>query len=132
VVDDSPVNLLICQHILEREGATVSTARDGREAVERLRADPSGFDLVLMDVHMPGLDGNAATRLIRGELGLRSLPVVALTASGLVAERQGAFEAGMNDFIGKPFDAERLVRTVVRGVERGLGRQAAALSTDGG
>ena len=130
VVDDSPVNLLICQHILEREGAKVSTARDGREAVERLRADPAAFDLVLMDVHMPGLDGNAATRLIRGELGLSTLPVVALTASGLLAERQGAFEAGMNDFIGKPFDAERLIRTVVRGVERGLGRQAATLSAD--
>jgi CheY-like chemotaxis protein len=126
VVDDGPVNLLICQHILEREGAQVSVARDGREAVERLRASPEAYDLVLMDVHMPSLDGNQATRLIRGELGQKDLPVIALTASALVAERQGAFEAGMNDFIGKPFDPERLVRTVLRGVERARARAAAA------
>ena len=120
-VDDSPVNLLICQHLLEREGAQLSLARDGHEALERLRAGPHDFDAVLMDVHMPGLDGNEATRRIRGELGLANLPVIALTASALAEERQGAFEAGMNDFIGKPFDAERLVRTVWRGVERARG-----------
>jgi len=65
------------------------------------------------------LDGNAATRLIRGELGLVALPVIALTASALVAERLRAFEAGMNDFVSKPFDAEVLMRTVRRCVERG-------------
>ncbi|HEY2256876.1 MAG TPA: CHASE domain-containing protein [Variovorax sp.] len=126
VVDDTAVNLLICQHILEREGARVGVARDGREAVERLRAGPADFDLVLMDVHMPVLDGMGATRLIRDELGLAALPVIALTASALVAERQGAFEAGMNDFIGKPFDAERLIRAVLRGVERARAGAVAA------
>ncbi|MES1265667.1 MAG: response regulator, partial [Variovorax sp.] len=92
--------------------------KDGREAVEKLRAAPAAFDVVLMDVHMPVLDGNEATRLIRGELGLVALPVIALTASALVAERLRAFEAGMNDFVSKPFDAEVLMRTVRRCVER--------------
>ncbi|MDM0048695.1 PAS domain S-box protein [Variovorax sp. J22R115] len=122
VADDSAVNLEVCQHILEREGAQVSVALDGREAVETLRRSPQTFDLVLMDVQMPTLDGNEATRMIRSELGLRALPVVALTASALVAERDRALEAGMNDFISKPFDAEVLVRTVRRCVERARGR----------
>ncbi len=122
VVDDSPVNLLVCQSILVRAGAEVSLAKDGREAVEKLRADPAAFDVVLMDVHMPALDGNEATRLIRGELGLIALPVIALTASALVAERLRAFEAGMNDFVSKPFDAEVLLRTVRRCVDQCAGR----------
>ncbi|MGJ7509019.1 PAS domain S-box protein [Variovorax sp. GT1P44] len=122
VVDDSAVNLEVCRHILEREGAQVTVASNGREAVETLRNGRGAFDLVLMDVHMPMLDGNEATRLIRGELGLTVLPVVALTASALVAERERALEAGMNDFVSKPFDAEALVRTVRRCVERARGR----------
>lgn len=121
VVDDGPVNLLVCQSILARAGAQVGLAKDGREAVDMLRAGPGSFDLVLMDVHMPVLDGNEATRLIRRELGLAALPVIALTASALVAERERAFEAGMNDFVSKPFDAEALVRTVRRWVERARG-----------
>ncbi|VTU18244.1 Autoinducer 2 sensor kinase/phosphatase LuxQ [Variovorax sp. SRS16] len=118
VVDDSPVNLEVCQHILQRQGAQVSLARDGREAVERLRATPEAFDVVLMDIHMPTLDGNEATRLIRRELGLAQLPVIALTASALVAERERALEAGMTDFISKPFDAQALIRSVRRYAQR--------------
>ncbi len=124
VVDDSPVNLEVCRHILEREGAQVATAQDGREAVELLRKARANVDIVLMDVHMPVLDGHEATRVIRGELGL-ALPVVALTASALVAERERALAAGMNDFITKPFDAEALIRSVRRNVERVQGRLVA-------
>lgn len=127
VVDDSPVNLEVCQHILEREGAQVGVASDGREAVERLRVEPQGFDAVLMDVHMPVLDGNEATRRIRSELGIQVLPVIALTASALIAERERALEAGMNDFITKPFDAEALVRTVRRCAERARGRRVSTM-----
>lgn len=114
VVDDSPVNLEVCQSILERDGAEVHLATDGHEAVEMLRANGQAFGLVLMDVHMPTLDGIEATRLIRDELGLDKLPVIALTASALVADRERALDAGMNDFISKPFDAEALVRAVRR------------------
>ncbi|MEO5737550.1 MAG: response regulator [Variovorax sp.] len=80
------------------------------------------FDLVLMDVQMPMLDGNEATRLIRRELGL-SLPVIALTASALVAERERAFEAGMDDFVSKPFDVEALIRCVRGYADRAQGRR---------
>ncbi|WP_431276101.1 Hpt domain-containing response regulator [Variovorax ureilyticus] len=126
VVDDSAINLDVCRHILEQEGARVSLASDGAQAVEQLRAAPD-VDAVLMDVHMPVLDGNEAARRIRGELGLRDLPVIALTASALIAERDRALEAGMTDFISKPFEVEALVRTVRRCLERVRGAQSAAL-----
>ncbi|MBO9649128.1 MAG: PAS domain S-box protein [Variovorax sp.] len=126
VVDDSQINLDVCRHILESEGARVSLASDGAEAVGRLRAAPGAFDAVLMDVHMPVLDGNEATRRIRGELGLRDLPVIALTASALVSERDRALDAGMTDFISKPFEVEALIRTVRRCVARVRGEQPAA------
>ncbi|SCK51996.1 PAS domain S-box-containing protein [Variovorax sp. HW608] len=128
VVDDSATNLDVCRHILEHEGARVSLASDGAQAVLQLRAAPDAVDAVLMDVHMPGLDGNEATRRIRGELGLRDLPVIALTASALIAERDRALEAGMTDFISKPFEVEALVRIVRRSVERVRGAQSAAQS----
>jgi CheY-like chemotaxis protein len=75
-----------------------------------------------MDVQMPVLDGNEATRRIRGELRLTVLPIIALTAGALVAERQRSLEAGMNDFISKPFDPQALIRKVRQVVEQVRGR----------
>ncbi|MCA6218858.1 PAS domain S-box protein [Ideonella sp. B7] len=117
VVDDSDINLEVARRILEREGAKVMACGNGREALERLRQQPEGFDAVLMDVQMPEMDGNEATRRLRGELGLTQLPVIALTAGALVAERQRALESGMTDFISKPLDPQALIRTLRRRVE---------------
>jgi CheY-like chemotaxis protein/HPt (histidine-containing phosphotransfer) domain-containing protein/two-component sensor histidine kinase len=121
VVDDSDINLEVAQRILERQGATVSTCSDGLAALEHIRAHPHLLDIVLMDVQMPVLDGNEATRRIRNELQLNLLPIVALTAGALVGERQRALEAGMNDFISKPFDPQVLIRKVRRLVEGARG-----------
>jgi CheY-like chemotaxis protein len=77
---------------------------DGRSALAHLRTRRQHVDLVLMDVQMPALDGNEVTRRIRRELRLDALPIVALTAGALVGERQRSFDAGMNDFVSKPFD----------------------------
>ncbi|MFG6488207.1 ATP-binding protein [Roseateles sp. BYS78W] len=121
VADDSPINLEVAQRILEDEGAQVTLAQDGALAVERLRAGPQGFDAVLMDVQMPVLDGLAAARCIRTELGLRELPILALTAGALLSERQRALEAGMNDFVSKPFDPSALVLLLRQHVERARG-----------
>ena len=118
-VDDSDINLEVAKRILELEGARVQLAADGQEAFERLRADPFGFDVVLMDVKMPILDGLAATARIRGELGLADLPIIALTAAALSSERRRALAAGMDDFILKPFDAQDLVSSILRHVELG-------------
>ncbi|MEY2687711.1 MAG: hypothetical protein RL375_1909 [Pseudomonadota bacterium] len=114
VVDDSDINLDVTRRILELEGAQVGLASNGQEAIERLHADPAAFDLVLMDVQMPVLDGHDATRLIRLEPALLRLPIVALTAGGLSSERQRAVDAGMDDFIVKPFGAHELVTSILR------------------
>ncbi len=116
LVDDSDINLDVTKRILELHGAQLQLANNGLEACERLRKQPYDFDVVLMDVQMPLLDGYQATRYIRAELGLVDLPIVALTAGALSSERQRAVAAGMDDFIIKPFDAPTLISTILRHV----------------
>jgi PAS domain S-box-containing protein len=130
VVDDSNINLEVAQRILEKQGATVTTCSDGLAALEHVRVHHQILDVVLMDVQMPSLDGNEATRRIRGELQLKTLPIVALTAGALVGERQRALEAGMNDFISKPFDPQALIRKVRRLVEGARGEPIAMVILD--
>jgi CheY-like chemotaxis protein len=113
-VDDAPLNLLIVQRLLEHEGAICVTAGDGLQALQRLQADPVGFDVVLMDVQMPALDGIEATRRLRAEPALARLPVIAVTAGALLSQREAALQAGMNDFLAKPFDLEALVALLLR------------------
>jgi PAS domain S-box-containing protein len=130
VVDDSDINLEVAQRILENQGATVKTCSDGLAALEHVRAHHQLLDIVLMDVQMPVLDGNEATRRIREELQLTTLPIVALTAGALVVERQRALEAGMNDFISKPFDPQALIRKVRRLVEKARGEPISMVILD--
>ncbi len=117
-VDDSDINLEVAKRILERQGASVRLAADGQEAFDCLKAEPDGFDVVLMDVQMPRMDGLTATRLIRVALGLADLPIIALTAGALSSERSKAIVAGVNDFITKPFDPLGLVRSIRDQVRR--------------
>jgi len=131
VVDDSDINLEVAQRILQSQGATVVTRMDGSAAVEYVRANHQSLDLVLMDVQMPVLDGNEATRRIRNELELPSLPIVALTAGALVGERQRSIDAGMNDFVSKPFDPLVLIRKVRRLVEQARGSPIPMMILDG-
>ena len=125
VVDDNDINLLVAQRILERQGAVVASCVDGAAALEYVRSHHEHLDIVLMDVQMPVLDGNEATRRIRAEPALKNLPIVALTAGALVGERQRALEAGMNDFISKPFDPKVLIRKLRRLVEEVRGEPLA-------
>ncbi|TAJ50947.1 MAG: PAS domain S-box protein [Nevskiaceae bacterium] len=123
LVDDSSINLDVGQRLLEREGATVRLAADGKQAVDLVAADSSAFDIVLMDVQMPVMDGIEATQRIRQLSGsAQKLPIVALTAGALMEERDRALAAGMDDFISKPFDAESMVLRLRQRVERYLGR----------
>jgi len=117
LVDDSDINLEVARRLLERRGAHVQTCTSGGEALDRLRATPAAFDAVLMDVQMPDMDGLEATRRIRGELGLRVLPIIALTAGALVEERRRALDAGMQGFLLKPLDPSQLIRMLRRFVE---------------
>jgi CheY-like chemotaxis protein len=113
IVDDSEINLEVAKRILELEEASVTFAINGLQAVDRLRAEPDAFDVVFMDVQMPILDGFEATRRIRGELGLLSLPIIAVTAGALSSERDRAADAGMDDFICKPFSGQTLAASIL-------------------
>ncbi|MGR9037336.1 MAG: PAS domain S-box protein, partial [Gammaproteobacteria bacterium] len=115
VVDDSRMNREVIERTLIREGARVTLAVDGQQALQYLNLqNDKGFDAVLMDVQMPVLDGLAATRAIRGELGLKDLPVIAFTAGVLAEQREQARVAGCNDFVAKPVDLEELVTVLLR------------------
>ncbi len=112
VADDSPINLEVAQRILELEGANVWLASNGKEAVDYLLAMPGAVDVVLMDVQMPVLDGHDATRRIRSGLGLKDLPIIALTAGTTTGEHERARAAGMTDVVAKPFNPAALVRCI--------------------
>jgi signal transduction histidine kinase/ActR/RegA family two-component response regulator len=114
VVEDNALNRDILQRMMERRGATVAVAENGRVAVDRLRMDPDAFDVVLMDVQMPVMDGYEATREIRSALGLVSLPIIAVTAGVMAGEQESALAAGMTDFVGKPYAPTDLVRVIRR------------------
>jgi signal transduction histidine kinase/ActR/RegA family two-component response regulator len=109
VVEDNTLNQFIAKELLEAEGASVTLASDGVEAVEAIKCATVAYDVVLMDVQMPVMDGYAATRIIREELGLYSLHIIAMTANAMTSDREACLEAGMNDHIGKPIRIEHLV-----------------------
>jgi PAS domain S-box-containing protein len=111
MVEDNAVNMLVAVAMLEAWGVNVTQAVDGREAlaaVQRAHAAGTPFDGVLMDVQMPVMSGHEATRALRQMPAARGLPIVALTAAALVTERDEALRAGMDDFLTKPIDAEKL------------------------
>lgn len=99
----------------------VTLAADGQQALQILKAQPKGFDVVLMDIQMPVMDGLTATRLIRQELDLHKLPVIALTAGVLPEEREEALNAGFDNFLAKPMDLQQMSQLLVAYVTRNRG-----------
>ncbi len=116
-VDDNPVNLRVLELMLKRAGHTVDTAPDGAVAVEAVRARP--YDAVLMDRHMPVLDGLAATRAIRALPGdAARVPIIAATAAAMPDELAACIDAGMDDVLTKPLDRTVLLSTLARAWDR--------------
>ena len=116
MAEDNAVNMTIAVAMLEQWGVIVSQASDGAQALEAVaQAQRSGhpFDAVLMDVQMPAMSGYEATRLLRERHDAQTLPIIALTAAALTSERELALAAGMNDFLTKPIDAQRLRDTLI-------------------
>jgi CheY-like chemotaxis protein len=127
VVDDQPVNQKVARHVLERLGCRVDLAVDGVQAVER--AVEARYDLILMDCHMPGMDGFEATREIRRReprIGHGRTPIVALTASAPEAARDPCYAAGMDAFLSKPVEPEALGSVLRRFTLLGRRRSTAA------
>lgn len=115
VVEDNPVNLSVVKKLLQRFEVNCETARDGVEAVEAVRNDR--FDLVLMDVQMPNMDGHQATRVIRDrekKQGLPRLPILAMTANAMAGDREKCIDAGMDDYMSKPVRPADLKNALIR------------------
>ena len=105
---------MVVERALTSEGASVTLAADGQQALQILKAQPHAFDVVLMDIQMPVMDGLTATRAIREELKLETLPVIALSAGVMAEEKQHALDAGVNDFLSKPVDLNQLAEMINR------------------
>jgi PAS domain S-box-containing protein len=112
LAEDNQINQQVARELLEGVGLQVVVAGNGREAVEFSLAQP--FDLVLMDIQMPEMDGFEATAKIRGVKELKEIPILAMTAHAMAGDRQKSFDMGMNDHVTKPIDPEELFRALVR------------------
>jgi CheY-like chemotaxis protein len=116
VAEDHPINQILVRKILERNGFDVVIAADGAIALSLWRANPECFDLILMDVQMPNLDGIETTRRIRQDEfnGRRPIPIVALTAHAMNGDAERCLAAGMDAYLSKPIEIARLVSTLER------------------
>ena len=120
LAEDSPVNVIIARAMLERMGLSVDVAADGQAALDGMRS--GGYVAVLMDCQMPVLDGWQATRRWReheADQGLPRLPIIALTANAVVGDRERCLEAGMDDYLPKPFEVGELAALMRRHVAAG-------------
>ncbi|MGV1003618.1 MAG: ATP-binding protein [Candidatus Nanopelagicales bacterium] len=114
LAEDNAVNRDVVTEMLEREGAVITPAVDGAEAVAAVSRAPDLFDLVLMDMQLPVMDGLTATRAIRTQYSNDELPIVAITANASPSERRACLDAGMDDHVRKPFDFDLLVERILR------------------
>jgi CheY-like chemotaxis protein len=123
LAEDNTINQLLVRALVERKGWWVQVVDDGRAALEALSRET--FDVVLMDVQMPVMDGYEATRSLRDlereSARPRRTPVVGLTAHALREDRQRCLEAGMDDYLAKPVEPKELYETVLRNVRRARG-----------
>jgi PAS domain S-box-containing protein len=125
LVEDNELNQQVSAELLQAVGCSVDIAADGRQALNRLSAER--YDLAFMDMQMPVLDGLAATRLLRGQPGLSSLPVIAMTANASRRDHDACLAAGMNDFVSKPFEPQTLYVVLRRWLTETPARQKQAL-----
>jgi CheY-like chemotaxis protein len=131
VVEDNPTNLRVLEAILEKHGYAVASAANGQEAIATLADTGARPHLVLMDCHMPEMNGWDATQRLRQmerEHGLPRLPVVALTASAFPEDRDRCFAAGMDDYLTKPIATNRLLACL----ETWCGKDASPRATGNG
>jgi CheY-like chemotaxis protein len=113
VAEDNDVNQILISAVLARMGHVVHLVADGHQAVEAVRR--GDYDLVLMDLQMPGMDGMEATQAIRALGGIRAgLPIIAMTANAFEEDRQACLAAGMDDYVAKPIDVAHLAQAIAR------------------
>lgn len=114
LVEDNRNNQIVASELLKGEGALMTIASGGHEAIELLKQDPQQFDIVLMDIQMPEMDGYETTQEIRNTLNLIDLPIIAVTANILPSDKVAALDAGMLDHVGKPFKLTNLTTIILK------------------
>jgi CheY-like chemotaxis protein len=127
VVDDVAINLQIARGLLSIEGAHVEVVDRGREAIAKVQRAPKPFDLVLMDVQMPEMDGYETTHRLRELPQMAGVPIVAMTANARDSDKAACFAAGMDNYIPKPIDIEVVVRTILDHISHGRSLRANAI-----
>ena len=128
LAEDNEINRRLAVALLEKAGHRVTCARDGQEVLEKLAQDT--FDVILMDVQMPGMDGIAATAAIRANPAWRDIPIIAMTAHAMKGDRERLLEAGMDDYISKPVRREALFAALERQAQRRAGHRANGATAD--
>jgi len=114
VVEDNSLNRQVARELLSQEGALVDIVPDGLKGIDAITSACPPFDAVLMDIHMPGMDGYTATRRIRELPAMMDLPIIAITANALSGDREKCIAAGMNDHVPKPIEIETLIAVLLR------------------
>ena len=117
LVEDNEINQLVAEEILRQAGMLVTIANNGKEALDIL--DKEDFDLVLMDIQMPEMDGFTATGRLRAEERFKTLPIIAMTAHAMSDDRQKSLDAGMNAHVTKPIDSIELFSTLAEWLDKG-------------
>lgn len=117
LVEDNALNRQVAGELLTHEGASVVMAEDGLQGVRIATQQPDAFDIIIMDIQMPVMDGLQATREIRAVPVLAALPILAMTANASHADREACLQAGMNDHVGKPIDIDEVVELILKLVQ---------------
>ncbi len=115
LVEDNAINQQVATELLEQAGFVVTAVSNGNQGVQAVKR--SEYDLVLMDIQMPEMDGHEATRIIREKRSFDSLPIVALTAHAMAGEREKALDSGMNDYLSKPIKSEDLYAVLTKWIK---------------
>ncbi|MCY7295995.1 response regulator [Alteromonas sp. a30] len=117
LVEDDNINQMVVKHILEEANISVSIANHGQAAIDIIRATPHAFDLILMDIQMPILNGYEATKAIRQLSNISpKLPIIAMTGHTQTCEKKKCLESGMNDHIAKPINAQQMYSSIAKWV----------------
>jgi len=110
IIDDNRLNLKLCRTILTSAGYSVIEAENAEDGLSLIRAERP--DLILMDIQLPGMDGLAATRIIKSDPAIKDIPVIAITSYAMQDDDKKAKEAGCNDYITKPIDQKGFLKMI--------------------